>query len=139
MKKIYTPLSFAACLRAFVFGMGFLFAWGCTYDEALEIADEETITVSYQEDIKPIIAMNCYSCHSASATHPDKAGYAFLDNFEELQRYALKPSTSNAAFTTLQARIRFIEYPGMPFKQDPLPEEDIQKIEAWIKAGAPNN
>jgi hypothetical protein len=73
------------------------------------------------------------------ATDPDKAGYAFLDNLDELRRYALKPSTSNPSMTTLQARIRFVEYPGMPFKKDPLAESDIQKIEAWINAGAPNN
>lgn len=116
-----------------------LFASGCTYHEAPEVPEVETISVSYQDDIKPIMVTHCYPCHTASATHPDKAGYAFLDNFEELKRYALKQSTSNASLTTLQARIRFIEFPGMPFKEDPLPEEDILKIEAWIKAGAPNN
>lgn len=126
-------------IYAFCYLAPFLTFSSCTYDEALEIADEQPITVSYESDIKPIIVANCYSCHTASSTDPDKAGYAFLDRFEELQRYALKSSTSNPSMTTLQARIRFVEYPGMPFKQDPLPEEDIQKIEAWIKAGAPNN
>lgn len=115
-----------------------LFIIGCTYDEAAEL-DPEFSNVSYKEDILPIMVAKCYSCHTASSTDPDKAGYAFLDNFEELQRYALKPSTSNASMTKLQARIRFVEFPGMPFKEAPLPESDILKIEAWIKAGAPNN
>ncbi len=110
----------------------------CTYNEAPEVEPNE-LSVSYQLDIKPIIETSCYSCHTATSTDPDKAGYAFLDNFDELKRYALRPSTSNANLTKLQARIRFVEFPGMPFKQPPLPESDIQKIEAWIKQGAPNN
>ena len=124
----------AVCLLAL-----FFLAVSCTYDEAAEPVMEEAISISYLADIKPIIVANCYNCHSASATHPERPGYAFLDNFEELKRYALKPSTANPNLTTLQARLRFIEYPGMPFKEDPLPEADILKIEAWIKAGAPNN
>lgn len=112
----------------------------CTYHKAEEpVPSTETSMVSYEKDIQPIIATHCYSCHSASATDPDKAGYAFLDDFEELKRYALRKSTTNPAYTKLQARIRFIEFPGMPLKSDPLREEDIQKIELWIKAGAPNN
>lgn len=138
MKHQYTFPQIQFPLQAFCLCMLFT-AFSCTYNEAPEINVEEPVSISYELDIKPIIAANCYSCHSASATDPDKAGYAFLDKFEELQRYALKPSTSNASMTTLQARIRFIEFPGMPFKQDPLPESDIEKIEAWIKAGAPNN
>lgn len=115
-----------------------LFGFGCTYNEAAEVAPE-TQLVSYKEDIQPIMATHCYSCHTAGSTDPDKAGYAFLDDFEELKQYALKSSTSNANLTKLQARIRFIEFPGMPLKQPPLAESDIKKIEAWIKAGAPNN
>lgn len=116
----------------------------CTYDKAAEVIPQvpetpEQIVVSYKEDIEPIIAANCYSCHSATATHPERPGYAFLDSYEGLKKYALKQSTSNASMTTLQARIRFVEYPGMPFKEEPLPEGDIQKIEAWIQQGAPNN
>ena len=99
----------------------------------------EEVSISYIEDILPIIEANCYSCHSATATHPERPGYAFLDSYEGLKKYALKTSVSNPAYTTLQARLRFIEYPGMPFKEDPLPEAEIEKIEAWIKLGAPNN
>ncbi|MHA6248131.1 hypothetical protein ACXYMU_09360 [Pontibacter sp. CAU 1760] len=119
-------------------GFVMLLTAGCTYDQASEVTPALE-QVSYQADIKPIVATHCYSCHTANATDPEKAGYAFLDDFEELKRYALRPSTSNASMTKLQARLRFVEFPGMPFKQDPLPEADIHKIEAWIKLGAPNN
>ncbi|MDX5435575.1 MAG: hypothetical protein LPK03_00160 [Pontibacter sp.] len=112
---------------------------GCTYNEASEVAPVIISSVSYKQDIVPIMASHCYSCHTASSTHPDKAGYAFIDNYEELKRYALRPSTTNASLTKLQARLRFVETPGMPLNQAPLPESDILKIDAWIKAGAPNN
>lgn len=113
------------------------FLGGCTYDQAPE--EPMLPTVSYATEIKPIIETNCYSCHSSTATDPDRPGYAFFDDFAELKRYALKPSTTNAAYTTLQARLRFIEFPGMPFQKDPLPEAEILLVEAWIEAGAPNN
>ena len=114
------------------------FLTACTYDEAAEV-DPIISKVSYKDDIQPIISINCYSCHSSIATDPERPGYAFFDDFNELKRYALKPSAVNAALTTLQARLRQIEFPGMPFKRDPLPESEIQLIEKWIKAGAPNN
>jgi hypothetical protein len=115
-----------------------LTALSCTYNEATEVAPLMG-SVSYKEDIVPIMSSHCYSCHTASSTDPNKAGYAYIDNYEELKRYALRPSTTNASLTKLQARIRFVETPGMPLKQAPMPENDIIKIEAWIKAGAPNN
>ena len=112
----------------------------CTYDKAeAPLPIETDPIISYKQEIQPIIANNCYSCHSATASDPEKAGYAYLDNFQELKMYALKPSTTNASYTKLQARLRFIEFPGMPLKKPPLSESDIQKIDAWIKAGAPDN
>ena len=122
----------------FIFLSILSFFQGCTYDSAPEI-DPNISAVSYSQEIKPIIEANCYRCHSATSTDPDKPGYAFFDDFDELKYFALKKSVFNPAYTTLQGRIRHIEIPGMPFNEDPLPEEEIQLIELWIKAGAPNN
>jgi hypothetical protein len=99
---------------------------------------EET-RVSYQHDIRPIIEAKCYRCHSSTATDPERPGYAFFDDFDQLRHYALKKSVYDPSYTTLQARLRYIETPGMPLNDDPLPENEIQLIEAWISAGAPNN
>lgn len=118
---------------------GLLFISSCTYDKAENIPSPPAIDISYNIDIKPIIETHCNSCHSATATDHEKPGYAFFDNYEELKRYALKPSTSDPSYTKLLARILHIEFPGMPLKKDRLNESDIQKIEAWIKAGAPDN
>lgn len=110
----------------------------CTYDSATPV-DPMISKVSYKVDIQPILVTHCYSCHSSTATDPERPGYAFFDDFAELKRYALKPSTVNPQYTTLIARLRQIEFPGMPFKKNPLPENQIQLIEMWVKAGAPNN
>jgi len=114
------------------------FLIACTYDKAEEVKPA-IFNGSYKTDIQPIIEANCYSCHSSTATDPKRPGYAFFDDFDELKRYALKPSTVNAELTTLQARLRQVEFPGMPFEKDPLPESEIQLIESWINGGAPNN
>lgn len=110
----------------------------CTYDKALD-AGPVIPFVSYKDEIKPIIVANCYQCHSSTSTDPKRPGYAFFNDFNELQRYALKTSTANSAYTTLQARIRHIESPGMPFEKSPLPEAEIVLIENWIRGGALNN
>jgi uncharacterized membrane protein len=110
----------------------------CTYHD-IDAPDALPFEGSFNADIKPIIESRCYSCHSTNASDPHRPGYAFFDDFEELKRYALKKSTVNPSYTTLQARLRYIESPGMPFEQDPLPEEQIRLIESWIGAGAPNN
>ncbi len=120
------------------FLMAFFIFSGCTYDAATEI-DPVISKVSYKDEIQPIIATHCYSCHSSTATDPERAGYAFFDDFTELKSFALKPSTVNPQYSTLVARLRQIEFPGMPLKSAPLPESQIQLIELWVKAGAPNN
>jgi hypothetical protein len=111
---------------------------GCVYHdfETIEILPFEG---SFNADIKPIIESRCYRCHSTTATDPERPGYAFFDDFAELKYFALKKSVVNPSYTTLQARLRYIESPGMPFNQDPLPEEQIRLIESWIGAGAPEN
>ena len=111
----------------------------CTYDKGSPPPVPQLSAVSYAKDIKPIIEKNCYECHSTTAENPEKPGYAFFDKYEELKEYALKTSPTNASYTKIQARLRHIEFPGMPFKKDKLNDTIIAKIDSWIKAGAPNN
>lgn len=123
----------------FAYLIALLIPVGCTYDKALD-AGPVIPFVSYKDEIKPIIVANCYQCHSSTSTDPKRPGYAFFDDFNELQRYALKPSTNpNFNGTKLQARIRHKESPGMPFEKSPLPEAEIVLIENWIRGGALNN
>ncbi len=83
------------------------------------------------------LGLPCRRRHSGR--HPEKPGYAFFNDFNVLRSYSLAPSTANPNYTKIQARIRHIEFPGMPFNEPMLPEEDIVKIETWIKEGALEN
>ncbi|MDB5121180.1 MAG: hypothetical protein JWN56_2398 [Sphingobacteriales bacterium] len=125
-------------LMAFVFTF-LISIIGCKKSGNEQTPIDTGVVISYKTDIKPIMANHCYSCHSANASDPESPGYAMLDNFIELKDYALKPSTVNPSYTKLQARLRFIEVPGMPFKKAPLNDSLIKKIDSWVKAGAPNN
>ncbi len=113
----------------------------CAYnksDEAIVPAGAKP-TISYQQDIKPILILKCYTCHSDTATDPEKPGYAFFNNFDVFHQYATSASTANADFSKIIARLRYVESPGMPFNRPKLSEEEIVKIEIWIKEGALNN
>jgi hypothetical protein len=124
--------------------LGLILLSGCTYDkqaEPIPLTPSDTLaTVSYSKVIKPILQANCYTCHSDTSKNPEKPGYAFFNNFNELRNdYALKTSPSNTSYTKLIARLRGIETPRMPFKRDPLNDSLIVKIETWIKQGAKEN
>jgi hypothetical protein len=111
---------------------------GCAYNK-MDLTDNGPIA-TYSGDVKPILITNCYKCHTDTSTHPDRNPDVFLNDFSVLKSLALTPSSVNASFTILQARLRHIETPGMPFdKASPLPDSTIRKVENWIQQGAPNN
>ena len=113
--------------------------YSCSYNKA-EAFDPSGSPVDFQKDIKPIIVQNCVMCHSDTATHPDRPGYAlFLKNnndFSEFRKFAIATSSANASYTKIPARLRGIESPAMPFNKPSLPDSTIKKIEKWIKQGA---
>ncbi len=111
---------------------------GCTYNKGEEPVPFNS-NVSYAVDVKPVLITHCYKCHSDTATNPDRPGYAFFNDFDEIQGVALKASTANPNYTVLIARLKHIESPGMPYLQSPLSDSLIQVIQDWVLVGAPNN
>ncbi|MCS7074104.1 MAG: hypothetical protein NZ108_06530 [Bacteroidia bacterium] len=115
---------------------------GCLYDKFMPPPPPplppscDTINVTYTATIKPILQQNCYECHSSTATNPQRPGYLFFDNFNELKTIALAQSPAS----NLRDRInhRGIQ-PYMPFQRTKLDPCTIRKIEIWIEAGCPNN
>ncbi|MBK8390941.1 MAG: cytochrome c [Saprospiraceae bacterium] len=107
-----------------------LFA-GCYYDneEDLYPANEcNTASVSYQSDIAPIIQANCLSCHAlgSTVTSVNLQGHA---KFSERSKNGSISGVIN-------------HKPGfspMPQGGAKLSNCNIQKIEAWIASGSPNN
>ena len=104
---------------------------GCYYDveeELYSTLDCQTAEMSYEKDIKPIIEMDCYGCHSAAANF----GNVTLEDYEELLKYV-----NNSALLGVIKHEK--GFSPMPKNQAMLLECEIEKIESWIADGARNN
>lgn len=81
-----------------------------------------TDTVSYSQDIVPILENNCNGCHNAGA-----GGYSFTDHTETAANaYAIL----NSLYGTSQL---------MPLGGPALPDSLIKKVQCWINQGKLNN
>jgi cytochrome c5 len=105
---------------------------GCYNDkESILYPDSQctpTTTVSYQINIVPILSQYCNSCHSG--TFP--SGGVSLDDYTGAKKYA-----DNGA---LMGSIRWSSgFASMPKNGNKLSACNIDKIQAWIDAGALNN
>ena len=124
MRRIYHLISTAVLMS--------LVISSCSSDNKENLFPElslcDTLEVSYSNDILPVMVNNCYSCHSTSS---DQTGI-ILEGHTNLSAYA------NSG--VLLGVIKHDEgYPQMPFNSDQLDNCSIEKFEAWINQGAPNN
>ena len=109
---------------------GFLITmFSCTYNNAEELYPAntcETEKMSYQNDILPILEINgCIGCHGDLASID-------INSYEDLKIYI-----DNGA---LLGSIKHSDgYRPMPDFQPKMDQCLIDKIEAWIYDGAPNN
>lgn len=115
----------------FLFIIPFFFNF-CSYNNEEELYPDEicdTVGISYLNDVKPIFEKNCYSCHSNSV---DYYGNLSFENFTHIQRVA-----DNGK---LLKNIKH-EADGTPMPRDAakLSDCNINKIEAWVNRGIPNN
>lgn len=103
----------------------------CYYDveEMLYPSSEcDTSSISYTNDIIPIISDNCYVCHDKEA----KFGNVILDSHTELTKF----TPDNRLIGVIKHSAGSIPMPqGAP----KLLDCQIEKIEAWIDQGALNN
>jgi hypothetical protein len=86
---------------------------------------------TYSLMVQPIISANCYSCHS-TANSAVSGGGNQLDSYVKLKVFVdngkLVGSISHSA-----------GFSPMPKNSAKLNDCDINKIKAWVAAGAPNN
>lgn len=104
----------------------------CTYyneEELYPDANCDTTDISYSIDIKPILEQNCYLCHSNSV---DYYGNLSFENFAHIQRVVDNGKLLRNIKHEPEGR-------PMPEGAGKLPDCKINKIEAWVKAGIPNN
>ena len=108
-------------------------AISCSWDsEELLYPESEycdTINVSFSGDVTPILAANCYECHS-NTNAPDFAYGIALEDFKDVK----------ASLDLIVGAIKQIEgFPAMPKGADKLDTCSINTIEAWVNIGAPDN
>lgn len=88
----------------------------------------KTDEISFEREIKPILANNCLVCHSAAAN----LGNITLQTHEDIIPYIQNGS--------LLGSVRHdAGFSPMPENTSRINDCSISQIESWIEAGAPNN
>ncbi len=104
----------------------------CYYDNEEDLYPQNrlcaTDSMSYANDILPVLNAQCLSCHSAAAQQGgvDMEGYTSVKKYVDNQKFVR--SVKHDAGTS-----------PMPKNSDKLDACTIAKIEAWINQGALNN
>lgn len=113
------------------FAIVLLFFSSCYYDNEEELYPNtncDTSMVTYSGEVLDILNLNCMSCHSAAVNQ----GGVTLEGYANLKIYV-----DNGKF--LGAIRHDSGFSQMPQGAPQLPTCNIEKIEAWINQGAPDN
>ena len=120
-------------LAFFVFGMFIASFWFISCENQNEedlfgITGCDTSTVSWSQDIDPILASRCHHCHydNSPITPFSLQGY---------QNVLIRVNSGQ-----LEAAVNHLPgSPQMPQDGPKLPDCELSKINKWIREGAPNN
>ena len=107
---------------------------GCTYNKEEIIYPPSacnTANVTYALTVQPIIPGSCYGCHN-TANAALSGGGNMLDSHQKLKVFADNGKLAGVIMHSPG-------YTPMPKNSAKLNTCDIEKIKAWIAAGAPNN
>ena len=102
---------------------------------------ERADTVSFAEDVLPIFRARCAECHGGEDANGEIRTEVSL-NLLEYERViqgsefgtVIEPGDAEGSWL-----LEMVVAGDMPEQGDPVPEEEIALIRAWIEAGAPNN
>jgi cytochrome c5 len=138
MKKNQEIMNSYSLYKTFKLGLLFgLIAFsvaGCYYDNeedlypVVVIPACDTVNVSYAATVLPVLESECYSCHDQST----RFGNVLLEGYDNLKTYV-----DNGLFWGAIAHLD--GFSAMPKGGNRLPDCDLDKIQAWINQGAPNN
>jgi len=86
-------------------------------------------------DVKPIFDAKCVGCHGGA---DPKDGLALTSHAAVLKggEHGAVVVPGDPSGSDVVKFINGTKEPRMPFKQDPLSQEDIDKISKWIEQGA---
>ena len=98
------------------------------------VAEKE---IDFSRDIKPIINKNCISCHGGVKKN---AGFSLLFHQDALENTqsgtpAIIPGDSKSS-SLIQRLSHHDAELRMPYKKDPLSDEEINKLTKWVDQGA---
>lgn len=122
----------------FVVGASILLTTSCYYDNEEKLYEEylaacDTTAISFSADIKPILAVNCDNCHSTASAPLLGSGI----NLNDAEKIAAFEVQYPGRFYSSVAHVR--PYSPMPKGSRKLDNCSLAKIDAWVKAGTPNN
>ena len=112
------------------FGLiGYLFCsivlFSCTRDKVTPIDEQCNTTISFSNEVMPIIQANCVGCHNQNGA---SGGYDF-------STYDAIAGNANALLGSVKAN----GFQLMPIGGPALPDSLIQKINCWINQGKQDN
>ncbi|HEU4716492.1 MAG TPA: hypothetical protein VFU15_01610 [Bacteroidia bacterium] len=115
----------------------------CRYDHVPDIAAVppgcDTLHPSYHNCVVPILKANCYSCHSDSASNHGQSTFDMEDFTlfkNELNLSYQGDTTYGSKFMAIIGQRPLIIH--MP-PTGKLPQQDINTIQRWVTARAPEN
>lgn len=126
-----------ATIALFVF-CSLAFMIGCVYHKGdVEYPSSgngcDTTNIRFSVEIKSILDANCKSCHNGTAS----LSGIDLYNYNTISSLAFDGQFTYG--TLLSAIMHKGGAPNMPQNEPMLDECDINKIAAWVHAGAPHN
>jgi uncharacterized membrane protein len=89
-------------------------------------ATNPVVTVTYQKDIKGLMATNCTGCHSATAPVATRTT-PYLETYDQVKNNIV----------TITQEINLPSGQGMPPTQK-LPQATIDLVKAWVTQGSVN-
>jgi hypothetical protein len=110
----------------------FLSTAGCYYDNEEDlfggIDDCDTTNISYADDVLPILVNRCYACHENGLA----GGGILLNNYDNTKIWI----DNGRLLGSIKQEPGFSP---MPKDAGKIPDCEIDKIEAWVRIGAPDN
>lgn len=105
--------------------------------------DPSTRTVSFKDEVLPMLAKNCFKCHLEGGKGEQKTGLNMRTHESLMKGTNNGPVivAGSAVSSTLYRQIAHLtaEEIRMPHNEMKLADEDIALLKAWIDQGAQNN
>lgn len=99
---------------------------------------------SYNKDVKPFVEKYCLRCHAAGAEGAQKSGFV-METYKDLMKgtqygAVVKPGDSFTSALVMLVEGRAHPSLRMPHDQGEKPtQKEIDRVKAWIDAGAKEN